>query len=57
MILRTEDFAETGPCPKNVQIGHYALACYENDYLSGQAYLEPFPEELVDPADSGKGRV
>jgi len=29
---------------------------FEVDYLLGQVFLEPYPRELVDIADSGKGR-
>jgi uncharacterized protein YbgA (DUF1722 family)/uncharacterized protein YbbK (DUF523 family) len=32
------------------------LARYESEYLESQTYLAPFPEELVDPTDTGKGR-
>jgi uncharacterized protein YbgA (DUF1722 family)/uncharacterized protein YbbK (DUF523 family) len=29
---------------------------YENEYLLNQCYFEPYPEELVEITDSGKGR-
>ena len=29
---------------------------YKNDYLAQQSFLKPYPEELVDIKDSGKGR-
>lgn len=29
---------------------------YERDYLLGQTYFEPYPEELIEISDSGQGR-
>ncbi|KAA0546712.1 DUF523 and DUF1722 domain-containing protein [Bacillus sp. BGMRC 2118] len=30
---------------------------FENDYLLSQSYFEPYPEELIEISDSGKGRA
>jgi uncharacterized protein YbgA (DUF1722 family) len=30
---------------------------FENEYLLNQTYFEPYPEELIEISDSGKGRA
>jgi uncharacterized protein YbgA (DUF1722 family) len=30
---------------------------FESDYIQGQAFFQPFPENLLDIEDSGKGRT
>ena len=32
------------------------IARFESDYLMGQTFFDPYPEELVEVTDSGKGR-
>ena len=33
------------------------MARYDQPYLSKQTFFQPFPQELIDPLDSGKGSV
>jgi len=33
------------------------VVAFENDYLARQTFFEPYPEELVEISDSGKGRA
>lgn len=48
-----------GRVPLSVPVGVLRawLARHPRPYLDGQAYLDPFPEELTDLGDSGKGRA
>lgn len=44
--------------PLSVPVGilNSWLARYEREYLAGQTFFEPYPEDLVQITDSGKGR-
>ncbi len=59
LFLGTLEQYREGKVPLSTPLGILRawLARHENEYLSGQTYFEPFPEDLVDPADSGKGRI
>lgn len=49
---------QAGRLPLSVPVGILRawLARHPKPYLADQAYLDPFPEELADLGDSGKGR-
>jgi uncharacterized protein YbgA (DUF1722 family)/uncharacterized protein YbbK (DUF523 family) len=58
-FLRLLDRYTAGKVPLSVPVGVLRswIARFENEYLAGQSFFEPFPEELVDLFDSGKGRA
>ena len=44
------------PLSATIAIVNSWLARFGSDYLKQQTYFEPYPEELVEITDSGKGR-
>lgn len=58
-FLETLDKFRLGKVPRSVitnLLKSYAIR-FNNDYLLSQSILEPYPEELLDISDSGKGVV
>jgi uncharacterized protein YbgA (DUF1722 family)/uncharacterized protein YbbK (DUF523 family) len=57
-FLKTIDKYREGKIPLSVSAGiiHSWIARFDQKYLAGQTYFEPYPEELIQVSDSGKGR-
>jgi uncharacterized protein YbgA (DUF1722 family)/uncharacterized protein YbbK (DUF523 family) len=57
-FLKTLDKYRDGKIPSSVPVGiiHAWIARFEQQYLAGQTFFEPYPEELIRISDSGKGR-
>lgn len=57
-FLKTVDKYREGKIPLSVPVGiiHSWIARFGQEYLVGQTYFEPYPEELIQVSDSGKGR-
>jgi uncharacterized protein YbgA (DUF1722 family)/uncharacterized protein YbbK (DUF523 family) len=57
-FLKTLDKYRDGKIPSSVPVGiiHAWIVRFDQQYLAGQTYFEPYPEELIQLGDSGKGR-
>ncbi len=57
-FLKTVDKYREGKIPLSVPVGiiHSWIARFGQEYLVEQTYFEPYPEELIQASDSGKGR-
>lgn len=57
-FLKTLDKFREGKAPLSVPVSiiHSWIARFGQEYLTGQTYFEPYPEELIQTSDSGKGR-
>jgi uncharacterized protein YbgA (DUF1722 family)/uncharacterized protein YbbK (DUF523 family) len=57
-FLKTVDKYREGKIPLSVPVGiiNSWIARFGQEYLSGQTYFQPYPEELIQVSDSGKGR-
>lgn len=57
-FLKTVDKYRENKIPLSVPVGiiHSWIARFGQEYLAGQTYFQPYPEELIQASDSGKGR-